>query len=197
MLHSLNQLLVHNDWLEDPLLFYEQIAEYLFLGLLLLVIAVSRGVGGLSWRRAAVAAGLSAGIALGIGKVVSTIVDRPRPFVSHPHLVHLFAPHAPDPGFPSDHATASFAIALAVMLRSRRWGTIVLIAAAILSVGRVALGYHYPTDIIGGAVLGCAVALLLWWPPLRRQVERMSDFAGGLWDRLLAWLAGLGRPAKA
>ncbi len=188
--HTLNQFLVHNPGIEGPLATYEQIAEALFLGVLLVVIALARGTAGMTWRRACVAAGLSAGVALAVGKVLSVIVDEKRPFVTHPALVHLFFRHAADPGFPSDHATASFAIAVAIMLRNRLWGSIVLLAAAILSVGRVMLGFHYPIDIIGGAVIGTTAALLLWLPPIRRLVDRISDFAGGLWDGLVDRLLG-------
>lgn len=182
--HTLNQLFVHNDWLEDPVLAYDGVAEWLYLGMLLLVIAFAGAIRRTSWRRTAVAAGLSAGLALAVGKVISEIVGRQRPFVAHPRLVHLFEAHAADPGFPSDHTTAAFAIGIAILLRNRMWGATVLVFCAILGFARIALGYHYPTDVIGGAVLGSASALLLWWPPLRAYVDRISDLVGGLWDRV-------------
>src|SRR5436309_3206853 len=81
-----------------------------------------------------VAAVLSAGLALLAGKAISELVDRARPFVADPHGVHLFSGHAADAGFPSDHATAAFAIAVAILLRKRGWGIAALVAAAVLSV---------------------------------------------------------------
>lgn len=134
---------------------------------------------------------LSAGVALAIGKAISELVDRARPFVVDSGGVHLFSGHAADPGFPSDHATASFAIATAIFLRHRRWGAVALVAAAVLSVGRVALGVHFPSDVLAGAALGAAVALALWSPPLRGRVDALSDRLGGYWDRALGWGAGL------
>jgi undecaprenyl-diphosphatase len=184
--HTLNQLLLHHDWLEDPILGYDSVAEWLYLGMLVVVIALAAGVRRAHWRRAAVAASLSAGLALAIGKIIANAVDRQRPFVAHPRLVHLFAPHVADAGFPSDHATAAFAIAVAIAVRRRRWGAVVGVFAAILAFARVALGYHYPTDVIGGAVLGTLVAGLLWTPPLRALVDRISDSLGGVWDRAVA-----------
>lgn len=186
--HTLNQLLLHNGWLEEPILGYDSVAEWLYLGMLLFVIAIAIGSRWVSWRRAAVAAGLSAGLGLAVGKIISDLYYRARPFVAHPRLVHLFEPHAADASFPSDHATAAFAIAVAILLRKRLAGLIVLFFAAILAFARVALGFHYPTDVIGGAAIGTAAALLLWVPPLRRIVDRISDFAGGIWDRILARL---------
>jgi hypothetical protein len=42
-------------------------------------------------------------------------------------------------------------------------------------------GFHYPTDVLGGAAVGALAALLLWAPPLRRRIDALSDFIGGQW----------------
>jgi membrane-associated phospholipid phosphatase len=102
-----------------------------------------------------------------------------RPFVVDPHGVHLFSGHAADPGFPSDHATGAFAVAMAIYLRNRLWVGIALVAAAVLAVGRVAIGVHFPSDVLAGAVLGCGVALALFAPPLRTRIDRLADLVGG------------------
>jgi undecaprenyl-diphosphatase len=129
-----------------------------------------------------VAAGLSAGLALLLASQLANLVGRPRPFVDEPSTVHLLVAHAADPGFPSDHATAAFAIAVAILLRSRRWGLLALAMAVALAVGRVAVGVHFPTDVLAGAALGSATALLLYLPPVRRPLHRLADWAGGVWD---------------
>ncbi|MFL5874257.1 MAG: phosphatase PAP2 family protein [Solirubrobacterales bacterium] len=183
LLHALNDFLARHDAVEDPLLFYVSISEALFVATLAIVFFAARGATHVAWRRVSVAAVLSAGLALAVGKVISELVDRARPFVADPGGVHLFSGHAADPGFPSDHATAAFAIAVAILLRKRGWGYVALVAAAVLSVGRVALGVHYPSDVLAGAALGSAAALLLWTPPLRARVDALADWAGGYWDR--------------
>ncbi|HET7509147.1 MAG TPA: phosphatase PAP2 family protein [Solirubrobacterales bacterium] len=185
LLHALNDFLFHHDAVEDPLLFYVNLSEALFAATLVIVFLAAHGSRFADWRRASLAAVLSAGLGLAVGKVVSELVDRARPFVADPHGVHLFAGHAADPGFPSDHATAAFAIAVAILLRKRGWGIAALVAATVLSVGRVALGVHYPSDVLAGAVLGSAAALALWAPPLRTRVDRLADWIGGYWDRAL------------
>jgi undecaprenyl-diphosphatase len=190
ILHTLNNFVARHDTVEDPVLFYANAAEALFLAMLLLVAVVARGQRWLGLRRAAVAAGLSAGLALAIGQLVSHLVERARPFVTHPASVHLFARHVADASFPSDHATASVAIAVAILLRKRPWGSVVTLFALILCVGRVAIGVHYPSDVLGGALLGTVAALVLWAPGLRVRVDGLSDFAGGAWDGLLARIAG-------
>ncbi|MGH2929294.1 MAG: phosphatase PAP2 family protein, partial [Solirubrobacteraceae bacterium] len=103
---------------------------------------------------------------------------------AHPHAVHLFAAHAPDSSFPSDHATASVAIATAILLRRRwEWGAIAAVFAVLLCFGRVALGFHYPTDVLAGAAIGALSAIVLALHPLRDLLDALSDWVGGLWDR--------------
>jgi undecaprenyl-diphosphatase len=184
--HLLNAFLVHHDAVEDPLVAYVGAAEFVFLALLAALFVLSRGLQRRHARRGAVAAGLSAAVALAIGQVLSALVHRPRPFVADPSAVHLFARHAADAGFPSDHATGSFAIAVAVLLRSRRWGCVTLAMAIVLSVGRVAMGFHYPTDVIAGAALGSATAIALYAPPVRRPLHDLADRAGSMWDAAIA-----------
>jgi undecaprenyl-diphosphatase len=180
--HSLNSFLVRHDGVEDPLSAYMSAAELLFLGMLVAAFAFAMGRRREGVRRAAAAAGLSAGAALALAQVLSRVVDRPRPFVAHPDQVHLFVAHAADPGFPSDHTTAAFAIGVALLLRFRTWGIAALVAATVLAVGRVGIGVHYPTDVLGGALLGALTAALLHLPVLRRPQHDLADAVGRLLD---------------
>lgn len=183
ILHALNDFLYRHDAVEDPLLFYINISEALFVATIVLVFLFANGARLRAWRRTAVAAALSAGLALAVGKVIAELVDRSRPFVVDPHGVHLFGGHAADPGFPSDHATGAFAMAMAIWLRNRRWGTVALVAAAVLSVGRVAIGVHFPSDVVAGAALGCGAALVLFARPARERIDRLADLLGGWIER--------------
>jgi undecaprenyl-diphosphatase len=194
LLHALNGFLAHHDYVEDPVLAYSNFAELLFLVLLAGLFVFTRGFTRRAARRGVIAAGLSAAVALAIAQVLAALVDRPRPFVSDPGGVHLFARHVADPGFPSDHATAGFAIAVAILLRSRRWGYVTRALATVLSISRVALGIHFPTDVLAGAALGGATALALWIPPLRGWLHALADRLGGVWDGAVA---AIGRFAAA
>jgi undecaprenyl-diphosphatase len=184
LLHPLNRLFARHDWLEDPLVTYANASEIVFLGLLIAAFLLVRGdrAHRLATRRAVVAAGLSAGLGLAVAQVITRLVDRPRPFVAHPDSVHLFAAHAADPGFPSDHATAAFAIAVALLLRSRRWGLVALAAATILAVTRVGMGIHYPSDVLAGAAVGSLSALTLHLPRVRAALHRLADLCGRILD---------------
>ena len=197
IVHSLNGFLFRNDPLEDPLISYVQAAEALYLLLLVVLFLFARHDRFAPVRRAAVAAGLSAGLGLLTVKIITEFYDRARPFVAHPGVIHLFAKHAADASFPSDHATASMAIAVAFLLRRRFfWGILTLVFAVILDFGRVAAGFHYPTDVLGGAAVGALAALLLWAPPLRRWIDALSDFIGGWWDRAVDAVLGRVLPGR-
>jgi membrane-associated phospholipid phosphatase len=189
LLKHLNLLFAHHDGLEDPLVAYANASEIVFLGLLVAAFVVARGA-----RRAVVAAGFSAALGLAVAAVLSRLVDRPRPFVAHPASVHLFSAHAADPGFPSDHATAAFAIAVALLVRSRRWGALALAAATVLAITRVAMGIHYPTDVLAGAALGALAALALGRPRVRLPLDALADRVGALLDQ---GLGGIRRPSAA
>lgn len=193
LLHAVNGFAFHHDGFEDPLSLYVGASQALFLALVVLLVIFDAGSG--RRRRAGVAAGLGAGLALACAQVISRIADRPRPFVDDPGGVHLFARHVADASFPSDHATAAFAIATAVFLRDRRLGAVVLAFAAVLAAGRVALGMHYPSDVLAGAALGAAASLALYAPVIRARIDGLADWIGRPIDGLLGRRRAGVRPA--
>ncbi len=183
LLRALNDFAAAHDGVEDTVTAYVGFSVLLFAGLLAVLFFVVRGSRRLQGPRAAVAAGASAALALGVAQVISHLVERPRPYAGH--AIHLFVARSADASFPSDHATAAFAIAVAIWLRSRRLGWVALVFAAALAVGRVVVGAHYPSDVAAGAALGSAAALALWAPPLRRQLDRISDAWTQAWSGAL------------
>jgi undecaprenyl-diphosphatase len=178
LVHTLNGFLFNHDAVEDPIALYEQVSQLLFVGILALLFFFAPRERRELARRAAVAAAAATALALLVGAILSRLVDRPRPFVADPSGVHLFAAHAADAGFPSDHATAAFAIGAAILLRDRRWGAAVIALAAVL-----AIGVHYPTDVLAGALVGIAAAMTLWLAPPRRVTDLFADWLGAVVDR--------------
>jgi undecaprenyl-diphosphatase len=187
---QLNDLAGRDHALAEVFRVFATEGQFVFLALLA-VLFLARG----KWRsqngrRGVAAAGFGALIALGIAQVIGALWDRARPYEAHPGSAHLhFLPPSPDPSFPSDHATASYAIAFAILLRHRKAGVLAVVLATLVSFSRVALGTHYPSDVLGGMALGGLVALALWAPPVRRQVDRLADWVGTLYDhpRALIW----------
>jgi undecaprenyl-diphosphatase len=180
LLRTLNDFVAHRDTLEDPVTFYVTASEVLFASLVVAVFLA----GGRRGARAAVGALAAAALALGIGLVVAHLVNEQRPFVAHPHLVHALVAHKPDASFPSDHATAAFAIAVAVLFFHRRIGAVFLVVAAAIAVSRVLLAMHYPTDVLAGTLTGtlAAVAVCTLGLPL---LVRVTALGARLTDPLL------------
>jgi undecaprenyl-diphosphatase len=139
--------------------------EYgILLGLLGLVV-----IGWLTARRrpdapAAVAGVLWVPLAVALAELVNlpiaAIVDRPRPFVSHPDLDVLIAGGSGTHSFVSDHAVLAMGVAVALFLVNRKLGAIAGVLALLQGFCRVFMGVHYPTDVLGGYALAVAVALL-------------------------------------
>jgi undecaprenyl-diphosphatase len=134
------------------------------IGVPLLVLAVAAQW----WRRTdrphtrhvLVAAGLSFLLGLALNQIILLFVHRIRPYDGG--VTHLLISSSADPSFPSDHATATFAIAAAFLLHGmRRVGLGFLAAAAVVTFSRVYIGTHYASDVLGGALTGIAAAVIV------------------------------------
>jgi undecaprenyl-diphosphatase len=101
--------------------------------------------------------------------------------------VHLFIGGSLDPSFPSDHAAAAFAIAFAVLAYSRRVGVAFLAVAALIAVSRILEGLHYPSDVLAGAAVGAAAALVVT-RVARPVVEWLAGAIGAATDPLVSRL---------
>jgi undecaprenyl-diphosphatase len=182
---ALNGFAAHHDAFEDVSRVFAQDAQFFFVALLAVLFLGTGKWRSVNARHGVVAAGFSALLALGIAHLITEFWDRARPYDAHPTAAHLFISPSSDPSFPSDHATAAFAIAVAIWLRSRKAGWLALAMATILAVSRVAVGVHYPADVIGGALIGTASALILSLPPVRRPLHWLAEWSGSIYERIL------------
>jgi undecaprenyl-diphosphatase len=117
-------------------------------------------------------------IGVGLVQVIGGAIDRARP-TTVLHGTHLLLDKTADFSFPSDHLTAMSAVAaglfLAAPLLRRRWyGWAAAAFALLMAFTRVYVGAHYPGDVLGGIVLGTAVAVG-FAKPGRWLLERIAD----------------------
>jgi undecaprenyl-diphosphatase len=63
--------------------------------------------------------------------------------------------------FPSGHAATSFAAATVIAAAAPRLRIPLYVLAALVAWSRVYVGVHYPLDVIGGAIYGTLLGLLL------------------------------------
>ncbi len=94
-----------------------------------------------------------------VADLLKLVFRRPRPFDALPGVVTLIS-RPSDLSFPSGDTAAAFgaAVALGHVLPRLRWPALVI--AAGIGLARVAVGVHYPGDIVAGAVVGIAFGLL-------------------------------------
>lgn len=128
-------------------------------------------------RHALVASGLTFLLGLALNQVVLLFIHRIRPYDAG--LTHLLLAPSADFSFPSDHATASFAIAFAFFAHGlRRWGTAFAIAATLICFSRIYVGTHYFTDILCGAMTAAFASLIV--KQAYQRDTRIDRFVTGL-----------------
>lgn len=91
-----------------------------------------------------------------LARLLKIIIHVDRPYAALPDVQTLF----PESGFafPSGHATFYMALAFSLFFLHKRVGYIFIGFALLIGIARIALGVHYPVDILGGFVLGAVVA---------------------------------------
>lgn len=103
-------------------------------------------------------------LSLGISAGMKAVIVRPRPFETLQGVKTKHEWSAIGSSFPSGHAAQAFSIATFLALRHKSLLVTVpaFLWAGTVSYGRIYLGLHYPSDVLGGALLGTGIAVLVW-----------------------------------
>ena len=99
--------------------------------------------------------------------VAKSIFARARPFDVLQNVRQLVDAHGYS--FPSSHAANTFAAGTFLSLRFPRWRP-VLVIPVLVAYSRVYVGVHYPSDVLGGAILGAGMG---WFFTLLERVARL------------------------
>lgn len=163
----------------------------------LMVIVTHMGDLGAVWIAAALALFLKGGerkaaLAIIAAIVIATIVGdfALEPLVARPRpcdvdaAVQLLVARPTDFSFPSGHAAAAFATTSVLFLARSRWRIPAVILASLIAFSRLYLFVHYPTDVLGGALLGILCGWLAW---------EMCGFASKGFSHAAGFDTGLGR----
>lgn len=102
-------------------------------------------------------------LAMTISTSLKYTIKRERPFNAYPFDVKQRSDVSTF-SFPSGHTTAAFASATSLSLTYKKWYVTVpaFAYAGLMGYSRMRLGVHYPSDVLGGMVLGIGSGLLTW-----------------------------------
>ena len=139
------------------------------------------------WQQAGID-GLVAHALAGVGvQIFKHLIGRPRPRWTHQDAFE-YGPSWQGglDAFPSGHATASFAVAAVLARYFPEWRGLWYGSALFVGMARVAGGFHFPTDVLGGSVLGFLIgytwarALKEWrWNAVQALPLTLPSLIGG------------------
>ncbi len=99
---------------------------------------------------------ISSGIArLGIAELIRYFYYHPRPAGTDLFL-------EVSSSFPSGHTIFVFAFATIIYFYNKKWGYWFGTGALLVGLARIVAGVHWPSDILGGAILGILTAILIY-----------------------------------
>lgn len=90
-------------------------------------------------------------------QLIKIIVMRPRPYTELSNLILLDL--GTDYSFPSGHTSTSTAMAYVLSREYKRW--ILMLIPVIVGFSRLYIGVHYPSDVLGGFLLGLVIAYMV------------------------------------
>jgi undecaprenyl-diphosphatase len=155
---------IHHRWhpLNDVFVWLSKIGTY---GLVWLVIGL---VLALVWRRVLPfgLVVLAVAAADGIATLLKVAIGENRPSDKSSLLT---IPHSHS--FPSGHTAVAFAAAAVLAWLVPRAAPAFLVLALAIGYSRIYIGVHWPLDVVGGALIGVATALLLLAIARRRSVR--------------------------
>jgi len=108
------------------------------------------------------------------------LIGRPRPCTmvgGTPAIqaIHLLVDCGPGKSFPSSHAVNNFAMATLFSFYYRKLTWAFVGWASLVALSRPAVGVHYPSDILGGAMIGTTIAALMIWTWLNFERRLISS----------------------
>lgn len=105
--------------------------------------------------------GLLIGLILGNG-IVKNLVARPRPcWINQDFNLLISVPK--DYSFPSGHTQASVIATTILTLTKKKWGWIFIPLATVIAFSRMYLYVHFPSDILGGALMGLVIGMVTFY----------------------------------
>ena len=156
ILHALQGL--HNPVLDSLMIFFTTLGEAGAVWIAISVILVIPN----KTRKCGFTMMLAMALSFLLGNlIIKNIVQRARPCTIDTS-VKLIIPFPSEYSFPSGHTLNGFTAATVIFCYFRKAGVIAYLGAAIIAFSRLYLFVHFPTDILGGIILGIADGILVY-----------------------------------
>lgn len=152
------QKYVHNSFMDKTMPFISFMGNGGFIWILISVILVFQK----KYRKVGIMLAITLIVVALLGEcIIKNIVQRNRPFLEVNSLKLIIkAPNSYS--FPSGHTASSFAAALILTLSFKKYGIPFFLLAVLIAFSRVYLFVHYPSDVIGGIILGIFSACIIY-----------------------------------
>ena len=93
-------------------------------------------------------------LALTLSTLLATLIGRVRPYLAIAGAQAFVPPNIQAGSFPSSHTAVAIGVASALAFTNVPVGVAAFLIALLVAFGRIAAGMHYPTDVLGGAIIG-------------------------------------------
>lgn len=154
ILHALQN--IHAPWLDPIMIFVSFLGNgglfWIALSVLLVCFKKTRRCGILMMAAMALCF-------VGGNLLLKNMIARPRPFMVDPTVI-LKVPMPGEYSFPSGHTMNGFSAAAVIFLHNKKAGAAALCFAALIAFSRMYLFVHFPTDILGGLLIGVGAAFV-------------------------------------
>lgn len=174
---------MRNDFLDPIVTFITHLGDhgYLWIGLLLILLCIPKT------RKTALLGAATLLLTFIITNLcLKPLVARVRPYEVIEGLTRLIEKQG-DRSFPSGHTANSMAVGVMLWIISQNYeklgdkklyfpkaaGWFFLILSILIGLSRLYVGVHYPTDVLGGAIIAIVDALIVW--TIYRRVAKGRD----------------------
>lgn len=156
-LHSLAGLSI---WGDALIVFFAR--WYFYIVLAVFVYAAWQGYRGIASNLYNYAVALIAALIarFGVAEIIRYFYHHDRPYVAIAGLPHLLTDNAYS--FPSGHTIFLFALGAVSHFFNKKLAYFLYVSGLVIGLARVAAGVHYPSDIVGGIIIGAATGVCVY-----------------------------------
>lgn len=164
MFRAINLLAGRFSLIDLFMIFISKKIRYVYIGLLIYM-----------WfknQKVAKNALISSFVTLIINILIKLFYFKPRPFLKR--RIGILIPSKMDSSFPSKHTLLAFAASTSFFFYQRVLGTIMWGLSLLTGLSRIWVGHHYPSDIIGSALIGSLTSSFIQYSSRSKKIKKLT-----------------------